>query len=141
MRPTTLALFTAACFATGVVSPAVAQPATDGTRSPAAVVDPANPSQIPASPTGATTRSTTPSFTTAQVGTDSAMRSGAMNDRVREPGMSHWFSMPFPLVLWLLLAPLVFAIATKGSAPVGSMRNDGRPDLRPGTTTGSIPVR
>lgn len=56
--------------------------------------------------------------------------------REQPTGMARWLAMPFPLVLWLLLSPLVFAVATTG--PPSHSSSVGRPvdypDGRPVTT-------
>lgn len=107
----------------------------------AAVANPNDASQIPSTTSSATTRGadmpgTTTSAPAGGIGADGRFASG-MPDREAPTGMRRWFAMPFPLVLWLLLSPLAFALFTRGPGPtVRDSRPVGRPDLRTDTRPG-----
>lgn len=76
-------------------------------------------------------------FLAALLAAPGALRYASTDGTCREDpvGMKRWLAMPFRLMLWLLLSPLVFFVATQGT-PKGACpaRTAIRPDGQLATT-------
>jgi hypothetical protein len=139
MRNTAVAFALAASLATtGTVfaqtteRPVAPQPRE--AQGSAAVANPTDVAQIPSTTSSATTRGADMPGTAPGAVGDNRFASG-YPDREAPTGMRRWLAMPFPLVLWLLLSPLAFALMTRGPGPTSrevhpTVRTDLRTDTR-----------
>lgn len=146
MRRTALAMILAASLASAgtALAQSTVAPQPREAQGSAAVANPDDVSQIPSTTSSATTRGAdmpgtapgTPSGMAGSTFGDSRYGSG-YPDREAPTGMRRWISMPFPLVLWLLLSPLAFVLMTRGPGPTA---RDARPTLRTDLRTDGRPA-